>query len=370
MGGIGLKDCTYLDNLTVRPILTEAREAVEKDLSRPSGDPGSTNSSGRCAGRVLEDLRQAVAGFFGAADAEFFVNADLANGATVLSMGRRALESGRNRIATCPLERSAVVEALKLLQGEGALVDTLPAASDCRIDLQEAESIITDDTGLVVCSWADGTAGVVQPVEEIAGIASRTGSWMHSDASFAAGRIPVGVSDGGVGSMVISSPQLGGPHGCAALLLRDGQPRNAFITPDYVVGSGMHEISGMVAALESMQRSMDTRSRIVDGFRRDLLAGLDSCGLSYSIIGSGTKNVLPGTALLELNRRIHGLHARIELENIVLPAHNSRRRLSFLRRIGRDLEYPDRYLGFSIDHRNSSLDIEHFVMSLTEICNS
>ncbi len=50
-----------------------------------------------------------------------------------------------------------------------------------------------------------------------------------------------------------------------------------------------------------------------------------------------------------------------------LPSHNSTDRLSYLDRIGRDISNPEQYLGFSIDICNTTVDIEHFLRSFSEI---
>jgi cysteine sulfinate desulfinase/cysteine desulfurase-like protein len=137
--------------------------------------------------------------------------------------------------------------------------------------------------------------------------------------------------------------------------------------PEFSFSFNLPGIYGMAAALGSCQAGMEAGTRIANGLRSDILAGLDSCGLSYSIIGEGTETLLPGAALLHLDCRSEKVHARMESEGIVLPSHNSTERLSFLRRTGWDMTRPDMYLGFAMDAGNTGADVQHFVRSLADI---
>lgn len=352
----------------MRPILDESRRAVDDAFCLELGDPRSANAAGRKAMCVLRELKVRLAELLGGAEAVFFGDGDMANGMAVLSAGREALKEGRCHLVSSTIERSSVVTALRVLHREGARIDLMETDDHGRVLPGSLESLIGCDTGLVVCCWAEGVSGLVQPVSEIAGICSSAGAWLHCDACFAAGRIPVDLTSAGVDSSAVSSLQLGGPAGSAAVILRDHHPWPMKSVPEFAFSANIPSICGMVAAMETSLAEMDTGTRIVNTLRQDILSGLDSSGLTYSIIGGGLEQTLPGTALLRLNRLVDRLHLKLEDEGIVLPSHNSSRRLSFLRRIGRDMSHPDRYLGFSIDTRNTGVDIAHFVRSFSDVC--
>lgn len=352
----------------MKPILDESRKALDDAFSLGPGDPRSSNSAGRKAMGILRELEARLAELLGGAEAVFFGNGDMANGMAVLSAGREALKEGRLHLISSPVERSSVVAALRVLHREGARIDLMETDAHGMVLPESLESLIGGGTGLVVCGWAEGVSGVVQPVSEIAGICRQADAWLHCDACFAAGRIPVDLRAAGVQSAAVSSLQLGGPPGSAAVVLRDHHPWPMKAVPEFAFSASIPSICGMVAAMETSLAEMDTGTRIVNSLREDILSGLDSSGPTYSIIGGGLELTLPGTALLHLKRLIDRLHLRMEDEGIVLPSHNSSRRLSFLRRTGRDMSQPDRYLGFSIDSRNTGVDIAHFVRSLTGAC--
>lgn len=349
-------------------MLDGSRRALDDALSLGPGDPRSSNAAGRKAMVILRELEVRLAELLGGAEAVFFSDGDMANGMAVLSAGREALREGRCHLVSSPVERSSVVAALRVLHREGARIDLMETDDHGRVLPGSLETHTCDGIGLVVCCWAEGVSGVVQPVSEIAGICRKAETWLHCDACFAAGRIPVDLRAVGVHSAAVSSLQLGGPPGSAAVVLRDHHPWPMKAVPEFTFSAGIPSICGMVAALETSLSEMNTGTRIVNNLRDDILSGLDSSGPTYSIIGGGLERTLPGTALLRLNRLIDRLHLRMEDEGIVLPSHNSSRRLSFLRRTGKDMSHPDRYMGFSIDTRNTGADIAHFMRSLTGAC--
>ena len=75
--------------------------------------------------------------------------------------------------------------------------------------------------------WANNEVGTVQPIQEIADIASEYGIPMHTDAVQAFGAVPVNFRDSGVDTMAISGHKIGGPMGIGALIAT----RTAQLTP-------------------------------------------------------------------------------------------------------------------------------------------
>jgi cysteine desulfurase len=367
-GGSGkLKELTYLDNLTVTPLLDEAGEAVLEAFRHGYGHPRSTNIPGRLAQRALEDLKDRTARYFGGSEVKFFYDGDLANSHSILSAGRLARESGRWHIVTSPIERSPVVTALKMLVNEGSTISILDTDKFGKVLPESLSKALSDITGLVTCTWANGISGTVQPVPELAGIAHERGAIFHTDACHAAGRINIDLSDTDVDIITLCSVKIGGPPGAAAVVMKNKDTWLMSAAPELSCITNIPGISGMVAAIDVLDTGIEPRSRIVNELRRDILAGLDKLKVRYSVIGGGFENILPGTALLNIKHAPGRLHLKLENDNVILPSHNSTDRLSYLNSTGQDIANPDRYLGFSLDTRNTAVDIEHFLRVFTEI---
>ncbi|MCK4807111.1 MAG: aminotransferase class V-fold PLP-dependent enzyme [Candidatus Aegiribacteria sp.] len=362
-----LKNTTYLDNLTVTPLSEKAERAVSEALRQGYGHPRSTNLPGRRAQKVLEDLKDRTARFFGGSRVMFCCDGSVANGLSVLSAGRLAREAGRGHIAASPVERSSVVAALKILRSEGSTVSVLKTDDSGRIIPESLSETVSDETGLVTCAWVNGISGTVQPVREIAKTARSAGAWFHTDACDAAGRIEIDISDTDIDLITVCSLKIGGPPGAAAVVMSDVEPWFMSAVPEFLSMPNIPGISGMVAAMDVMGTGIEPRTRIVNQLRRGLLEGLDSFNVRYSIIGGGLENILPGTALLNISHAPEKLHLILEKENIILPSHNSTDRLSYLDRTGWDISNPDRYRGFSIDVGNTTVDVEHFLRSFSKI---
>lgn len=331
------------------------------------GHPRSSNLPGRVAQKVLDDLRNRTVRFFGGSRVLFYYDANLANGLSILSAGRQAREAGRGHIITSPVERSSVVIALKTLRSEGSTVSLLEIDSSGRIIPESLSEVISEETGLVTCAWVNGISGTVQPAVKLAEIAHSAGAWFHTDACDAAGRLEIDLSETDIDMITICSLKFGGPAGAAAVVMSDVDPWLISAVQEFSSMTNIPGVSGMLAAMDVIGTGIDPRARIVNQLRKDLFSGLDSCGASYSIIGGRLEYLLPGTALLNINHAPDKLHLKLEMENIILPSHNSSDRLSYLERMGLDVSNPDQYLGFSIDVMNTAVDIEHFVRSFSDV---
>lgn len=319
---------------------------------------------------VLDDLRDRAALFFGGSSALFYYDGNLANGLSILSAGRLAREAGRGHIITSPVERSSVVVALKTLRSEGSTVSILEIDESGRVIPESLSEAVTEVTGLVTCAWVNGISGIVQPVIKLAGIAHSAGAWFHTDACDAAGRIEIDLSETDIDLITVCSLKMGGPAGAAAVIVSGKDPWLMSAAPEFSCMTNIPGVFGMLAAMDIMGTGIEPRTRIVNRLRKDLLKGLDSCGARYSIVGGKLEYLLPGTALLIINRAPDKLHLKLEMENIILPSHNSSGRLSYLERTGLDISNPEQYLGFSIDVMNSAVDIEHFVRSFSDILSN
>jgi cysteine desulfurase len=122
------------------------------------------------------------------------------------------------------VEHHAVSDSVAWLeQHEGAQVTWVDVDETGRVrldQLAEALDRYADEVALVTVMWANNEVGTVQPVAEIAAVASRFGVPFHSDAVQAVGQVPVDFATTEISALSATGHKLGGPQGVGALLLR------------------------------------------------------------------------------------------------------------------------------------------------------
>jgi cysteine desulfurase len=220
----------YLDHAATTPMLPEALAAMAEELAH-TGNPSSLHNAGRRARRVVEESREQVAEAFGARPSEviFTSGGTEADNLAVkgLYWARQGGAGPRRRILATTIEHHAVLDSVHwLADHQGAQVDWLPVDSAGLLSPETLRAAIERDpanVALVSVMWANNEVGAIQPVAELAAVASEHGIPFHSDAVQAAGQLPVDLAASGAAALTITGHKLGGPVGAGALLLVRGE---------------------------------------------------------------------------------------------------------------------------------------------------
>lgn len=108
-----------------------------------------------------------------------------------------------------------------------------------------AEILVTAKPAMVSVMLANNETGVIQDVASIAEAARAQGSWMHTDAVQAFGKIRVDFAELGVHAMTLSAHKVYGPKGAAALIIDPRLP----LKP--IIDGGGHE-NGLRSGTENV----------------------------------------------------------------------------------------------------------------------
>jgi cysteine desulfurase len=219
----------YLDHAATTPMLPEALAAMTEELAQ-LGNPSSLHNAGRRARRVVEESREQIAEAYGARPSEvvFTSGGTEADNLAIkgLFWARRDADPGRTRLLATAIEHHAVLDCVRwLADHEGAAADWLAVDGAGRLSaaaLRAAISRDPDGVALVSVMWANNEIGTIQPVAELAAVASEYGIPFHSDAVQAAGQLPVDLAASGAGALTITGHKIGGPVGAGALLVARG----------------------------------------------------------------------------------------------------------------------------------------------------
>jgi cysteine desulfurase len=229
MGNFAPEAVAYLDHAATTPMLPEALAAMTDEL-RQLGNPSSLHSAGRRARRVVEESREQIAEAYGARPSEvvFTSGGTEADNLAVkgLYWARRAADGRRRKILTTPIEHHAILDSVRwLADHEGAETGWLDGDETGRLEPAELRSAIERDpagVALVSVMWANNEVGTIQPVAELAAVASEYRIPFHSDAVQAASQLRVDLAAAGATALTITAHKIGGPVGAGALLLVRG----------------------------------------------------------------------------------------------------------------------------------------------------
>jgi cysteine desulfurase len=268
----------YLDYAGFSPVDPRVLAVMRPFLEGGVGNPAASHSLGLEARASLDGARAKVARLFGGTPAGviFTATATEANNLAVRGLAARA--AGRH-VVTSAIEHISVLNACRELEKQGYAVTYVPVDGDGRVDPGEIARAIRPDTALVSVMAASGELGTVQPTREIGRITRDHGVPFHVDAVGAVGRTPVAVDDCGIDLLTLTSNDLYGPPGAAALWIR-GDVKLAPL----MLGGGQEQgyrsgtenlpaIVGMGVAAEFVRaegpgeiaRLGDLRDRLLDG---------------------------------------------------------------------------------------------------------
>jgi cysteine desulfurase len=284
------------------------------------GNPAAPHSLGLEARASLDGARGKVARLFGGAPSGviFTATATEANNLAVRGLAARA--SGRH-VVTSAVEHISVLNACRELEKQGYAVTYAPVDGDGRIDPDAVARAIRHDTALVSVTAASAEIGTLQPVRDIGRVARERGVLFHVDAVGALGRVPVAVDECGIDLLTVSSNDLYGPPGAAALWIR----RDVKLAP-LTLGGGQEQgyragtenlpaIVGMGVAADFVRsegprevaRLGNLRDRLVEGLLARIadsrLTGARGAGRLPNHVSLLTPGVKADAVLMELDFR-------------------------------------------------------------------
>jgi len=260
-------------------------EAMTPYLTGEFGNAASRNHAfGWRAEDAVETAREQVAGLIGAAAKEIVWTSGATESDNLAIKGAAQMYRDKgNHVITCVTEHKAVLDTCKRLEEWGFQVTYLPTDETGRLDPRQVAEAITDRTILISIMAANNEIGTIHPIAEIGRIAKRRGVLLHTDATQAAGKVPLSVEEMGVDLMSLSGHKMYGPKGVGALYVRRRGPRVRLVPQ---MDGGGHEwglrsgtlnvpgIVGMGAAADICRREMPEEAPRLRALRDRLHEGI------------------------------------------------------------------------------------------------
>ena len=305
---MAVKTPVYLDNNATTPIDPRVLEAMLPYLSQFYGNAASrSHAIGEKAATAVDTARGQVAALIGAADKEIVFTSGATESDNLAIKGVAEMHRDRgNHIITAATEHKAVLDTCRHLAGCGFDVTVLPVDGHGLVSPEQVAEAITDRTILITVMAANNEIGTIHPIAEIGAVAKARGVLFHTDATQAAGKVPIDVEAMGIDLLSLSAHKIHGPKGIGALYVRRRGPRVRLAIQMHGGGhergmrSGTLNVPGVVAlgaAADICQREMPDEGRRLTGLRDRLHERL-TAGLDHVTLNGHPTRRLPNTVNL------------------------------------------------------------------------
>ncbi|MBO7741479.1 MAG: aminotransferase class V-fold PLP-dependent enzyme, partial [Victivallales bacterium] len=238
----------YLDNNATTRVAPEAAAAMAPFLNEEYANPSSVYPFAGESAAAIRNSRAALASLLGCHPAEIIFTSCGSESDNAALRSAVRTQTGRRRILTTVVEHPAILNTCRdLAEYAGAHIDYLHVDSKGRIDLAEAEKLITEDTAIVSIMFANNEIGNIYPIAQLAKIAHAKGALFHTDAVQTIGKIPIDLQNelADVDFLSLSAHKFHAPKGIGALYRRAGVPFAPFQT-------GGHQENGLRAGTENV----------------------------------------------------------------------------------------------------------------------
>lgn len=205
----------YLDNAATTKVDKRVLEAMLPFMNERYGNPSSIHKPGREAKVFLEEAREVVANFFGAAPSEIYFTSGgtESNNSAIKGIAFNQLGK-KNNIISSKIEHSAVLDTLNYLHDKfGFEITYIPTNKHGIIDIDILEKSINKRTFLVCLMHSNNELGVINDVNTLSKIVGERDIYFHTDTVQSIGKIHFNVNELDCTTATVSPHKIYGPKG-------------------------------------------------------------------------------------------------------------------------------------------------------------
>jgi cysteine desulfurase len=369
----------YMDHGAACPVDPRVLKAMTPYFSESFGNPSSFHTLGFDAQRVMGRAREQVATLIGAQASEivFTSCATESNNLGIIGAALRYRKKG-SRIVVSEIEHISVLNICKELSRQGFEIQYAPVDQDGILDVERLKELVNGETVLVSIMAANGEIGTIQPIREAAEISHNHEALFHTDATAAAGQIPLDASSMKFDLMTLSSNDLYGPKGVGTLYVRKGlrlKPHMVGGGQEDGLRSGSENVPGIVGMGEAagiVREEMASEFKRLAKLRDRLMGGIiDAVPESY-LNGHPTKR-LPNNANIRFSY-IEGEALILSLDQLGIRVSSGSACVAktlepshVLRALGLKHEEAHGSLVFTLGKSNRGEDVEYVIQKMPDV---
>ena len=188
-------------------------EAIAGYLRDQNANTGGPFETSRATDVVLERAHATAARFLNATVDEVAFGANMTTLNFALSRAASREWREGDEIVCTRLDHDANVSPwLEIAHDRGMTVRFAEVDDECRLDLDQLRSLLSERTRVVAFPWAANSVGTLTPVAEVAALAHDAGALAWVDAVHYAPHGPIDVREAGADVLICSPYKYYGPH--------------------------------------------------------------------------------------------------------------------------------------------------------------
>ncbi len=213
----------YLDNSATTKVTSKVKRAMLPFFSNIYANESSAHSFGRQANSYVEKARNVLAKVINCSTNEVYFTSSGSEANSWVIVGiANANKSKGNKIITTKIEHDSVINACKYLEKQGFEVVYLSVDKYGKVDIDELEKTIDNNTILVSVMMVNNEVGTVQDIQKISEIAHKYNAIFHTDAVQGFGMLKINVKKLNIDAMSVSAHKIYGPKGVGMLYVKNG----------------------------------------------------------------------------------------------------------------------------------------------------
>ena len=287
----------YFDNANSSQVDERVIEAMLPYFREHYGTAGLELSHTQDVGAVrgLENARKVVADSLNADPRAivFTSGSTESNNLAIRGVVLANKERGRH-IITSSIEVQSVLRSCKRLEGAGYEVTYLDVDEYGFVDPEKVRSAIQDDTILITIQHGNNEIGTLQPVEEIARIATERGVIFHIDATHTFLKVPIDTEKLKVNLVTVDAHHVHGPKGVGALYIRRGTQIKRVLEggdEERRLRPGIENIPAVVGFAKAIEIWGHDEIHYLESLRKYIEKSIESKLTNYRITGHTTKRI-------------------------------------------------------------------------------